>query len=88
MSSSSLRDGGLFIRGYVLRLLPAKAWAAWETGIPVGYGDRRAISGLKKAAGLWPQRTANKNENVSVKSNGVKRSPPQRECAEGEIKHY
>lgn len=43
--------------------LPAKAWAAWETGIPVGYGDRRAISGLKKDAGLWPQRMANKNEN-------------------------
>ena len=43
--------------------LPAKAWVVWETGIPVGYGGRRAISGLKKAAGSWLQRMGNKNEN-------------------------
>ena len=42
--------------------LPARVWAAWETGIPVGYGDKRAIFGMKKADGLWPQRMENKNE--------------------------
>ena len=42
--------------------LPVRVWAAWETAIPVGYGDRRAIYGLKKAAGSWRRRMENRNE--------------------------
>ena len=36
----------------VRRAACQSVWAAWETAIPAGYGDRRAIYGLKRAAGL------------------------------------
>ena len=61
-SNSTIHEGIILTRYWMCAALPAKAWVVWETGIPVGYGGRRAISGLKKAAGLWPQRMGNKNE--------------------------
>ena len=67
-SNLTRQEGITLTRYWMYAALPVKAWVAWETGIPVGYGGRRVISGLKKADGLWPQRTVNKEISIGYSS--------------------